>query len=110
MPLWCLPKAAQASASAQAPASASAQALPLPLPWPWPCLCPGPGPASALALPLTIGHHETGAAAFWEPVIALVPLFLSETISREYYSREPSERSVTLKLCAVHPLRPLPDR
>ena len=94
MPLWCLPKAAQASASALA--------LALPLPWPWPCLCPSP--------PLTIGHHETGAAAFWEPVIALVPLFLSETISREYYSREPSERSVTLKLCAVHPLRPLPDR
>ena len=39
-----------------------------------------------------------GAAAFWEPVIALVPLFLTETISREYYSRAPSERSVTLKL------------
>jgi len=39
-----------------------------------------------------------GAAAFWEPVIALVPLFVTETISREYYSRAPSERSVTLKL------------
>lgn len=39
-----------------------------------------------------------GAAGFWEPVIALLPLFLVVTIDREYYLREPSERSNTLKL------------
>ena len=41
-----------------------------------------------------------GAAAFWEPTIALVPLFVTERISRAYYMRAAHERSATLKLSA----------
>eukprot|EP00908_Phaeocystis_cordata_P023112 Transcript_554.p2 GENE.Transcript_554~~Transcript_554.p2 ORF type:complete len:200 (-),score=65.52 Transcript_554:844-1443(-) len=65
-----------------------------------------PGQALVLgALSLLFGFYLAGslstifgAAAFWEPVIALVPLAVTESISKAYYSREPWERSVTLKL------------
>lgn len=68
-----------------------------------------PGQALVLgALSLLFGFYLAGslstifgAAAFWEPVIALVPLAVTESISKAYYSREPWERSVTLKLCAA---------
>merc|ERR1712217_993262 len=39
-----------------------------------------------------------GAKGFWEPVIALGPLLVSERVTREYYSRSSMERSQTLKL------------
>lgn len=41
-----------------------------------------------------------GAAAFWEPVSALIPALVCERISREYYLRDSGERSTTLMLCA----------
>lgn len=39
-----------------------------------------------------------GAAGFWEPTIAFVPLTLGELVSRRYYSRPMGERSQTLRL------------
>lgn len=39
-----------------------------------------------------------GAAAFWEPIIAIGPLLVSERISKEYYSRKIYERPQTLRL------------
>ncbi|KAL1529989.1 hypothetical protein AB1Y20_000915 [Prymnesium parvum] len=39
-----------------------------------------------------------GAKGFWEPVIALGPLLVSERVTREYYTRSSAERSQTLKL------------
>ena len=41
-----------------------------------------------------------GAKGFWEPVIALGPLLVSERVTQEYFTRLPHERSPTLKLCA----------
>merc|ERR1719291_1208426 len=39
-----------------------------------------------------------GAKGFWEPVIAIGPLVVTELISKAYYSRDMNQRSVTLKL------------
>lgn len=39
-----------------------------------------------------------GAAGFWEPTIALLPLVLGELVTKRYYSRPMSERSQTLRL------------
>ena len=39
-----------------------------------------------------------GAKGFWEPTIALGPLVVYELITKELYSREPSARTITLKL------------
>lgn len=39
-----------------------------------------------------------GAAGFWEPIIALGPLFVSEFVTREYYSRRPEARSATISI------------
>jgi hypothetical protein len=39
-----------------------------------------------------------GAAGFWEPTIALGPLFVGEAITRRYYSLPMNERSPTLRL------------
>ena len=39
-----------------------------------------------------------GAAGFWEPTIALGPLFVGEAISRRYYSLPMEERSQTIRL------------
>ena len=45
----------------------------------------------------TMEYH--GAAGFWEPIGALVPLVVTERISEEYYSRSRRDRSPTLKVC-----------
>ena len=39
-----------------------------------------------------------GAAGFWEPTIALGPLFIGEAITRRYYMLPANERSPTLRL------------
>lgn len=60
------------------------------------------------ALVLLLGHYLAGslstifgAAAFWEPISALLPALVCERISREYYMRSSGERSTTLELCAA---------